>query len=645
MPEFERSNARPIHPDTQSVLNDLEPEPSPDNNPFFHQSSPVPDPEDADYTDYTALLQQLPVFEPYDRRANTSSPISESGTKDQRISWMTSAGQSRNSSTKPAISLIPSAFVSSLTNDESRRSDQQLLPVQEHGKAYEEVRRSNAFVASLGTDLQVTLLPKLRTIESSRDGLLSAQLSVEATERQLALVRQGFSQRVKKARDICRDREPPDAAAWTRVQKTITKLADSLLKLGTAEKVLQSQQRRVTLEHGHLRDAVNDLYGLITAGARLGDSEASMEDQLFENRAAPSTSPPAPPASVFSLPHDPYVSAALRYDSALSETKPPSKIRHADTPSIKSSRNSGRLGNAQPEQAASGRARPAKDILDTTRSRSKLFPKLAKSQRPELVCWGAQFSFEGLDVVAAQAETCDTLRASEMIRSIRQDDLQPELSTHIAEKPPNEEQGPSDSSMQIRRGMARKFLDINVPLFHLSDLISMWGSSMSQNTWTDLHWTRRYSQPPAKGRKALDDVVGEHGPKEYAAYIPLLTSFLRGLDLHSHPISLPLKRAESIPSLWVEPDVHRSQSPRSQSLREETARYSSLRVPATPTTSSPEKAQDAAAVPAARSSSEVTENRDGNAKQVQDNVLGTTDTDEAKPRTNAETFTLDICQD
>lgn len=595
--------------------------------------------------DYGDLLSQLPVFEPYNPRNDTLSEVSDVGLLNRRSgSWRVSSSKSQLSNRHRRTGSLEYG-TSGYVYDPSAKSKKSPQSGAGQLESSQGVDAAGSEGISINAEVQLEWLSKLRQIERRRDRLLRAQLKVETTERQLATARADLKRNIRNSVSTSRNSDLSDADARTRLASLSAKLLNKITALDAVEKELQLQQRQVTLKQTEFRTATDDLFAILAAGARLGDSEASVEDRQYEDVASVSASPPS----------------QQRLSTISESQRELSVVSPADQPAIEQSRLSEiqSLGYHS-ELPTTGVSRilemgPGSNDVEIHQRRPHRRP--GRAAIAEVPAFGAQFNRSDVDEATMKAESNRWLRPSESVRLIRSKDLGPEMSTSELVYAKNIQ------SARIRRGIAAKFAEINVATFHLKDWLSMWGSSMSQNSWTDFWATVRYDTPEASERRLpLCDLVAPLEDKEFDEYAVAATDFLRQLDVHSYLKSLP--RLSDIAKRSASVVVQRHETSKTASLIES---FNTNRHLASPSSSPRNQSRHHVLSRIASSRSEVRlENVPGQSlnriDSLQDeensesegglafarkglSVPPSTDADKRRPLTNAEKVSHEVCQD
>lgn len=373
------------------------------------------------------------------------------------------------------------------------------------------------------------LLPSLqilRTIMEKRDQLYRRQLQIDSIERQLAEDRRRIEKEVKRATQVV-SHPKPEIDFRFKWARSLARLDSYIKNMTGNEEKLDEEERELLRAQLELKTVVGELYASLTLGARIDESEASVDDSMA--RAIPPTSPQH-------LPHEltlrgPSVSASESASST--ESVPMIEVSDDDPPDLRLDDPS--LATDPVSQAAVNRAQTNKSTVPK--------PK-RKPRHPELAFCGSNLPSQGLRDYIADAEHDEYLSADDTLRAIREKDLKPEIAIdgdlqRVA------------SSNAFRKTFKQKFESFNVRSYHLNDFISSWGANMSQNAWIDLRRSIHYDRPiVSENREALSlsrlDVA-------------TMTEHLRELDIPS----IPLKYRKTPSSVAVaitnfgNPDTHR----------------------------------------------------------------------------------------
>lgn len=501
-------------------------------------------------TQYAALLQQLPIFEPFKHDSDTISEKSVSLFLDEESELEAVVRQTSFRGHRREISTRTTASPSWRGGRGKRDQFQRQADIPSDPSA--ERTRSSALVFYGGIDNGSMLLPGIRQVDKERRDLLATQLEVEDVERQMSQARVELAEEISMLLQVSRSDEISHEAARNYIQVRLSIVSETLSRTEREEEDLQTRQRRVTYLHSQLNTAIESLYALMTNGARLGDSEADVEDQMFENAALATrfshrsnslrkvqSSTEAEKAPVLSTPEH-FINSQIA-----SNLRTTGQEIH---PRRSSDYGPNDLG--EPNVSQQHRGRQTARVSGRTKH---ITYKATDSQALFLRCVGEQFIAVELDALRVTSSANPLLSASENVRAIRERDLEPELSLD-----PDLTIWTTAEAIRgyvpasTRRGFIQKASDINVPSLHLNDLISMWSLSMSQNSWTDIHRTSQYrGAAPGKKRPLSRTSLGILESHKYSRNV---TDFLRELWVHNYPKKFSFLKASSHSSVRVEPD-------------------------------------------------------------------------------------------
>ncbi|KAK5945605.1 hypothetical protein PMZ80_002810 [Knufia obscura] len=453
--------------------------------------------------DYGALLKEMPSFEPYTYSSSGSmAGIGETGNLQ---------GQSiRDPVREPLVRPVVSG--ASQTLDEVR--------------------------------------VRLEAVESQREELLLAQLKVEETETLSAETRKDFRREIAKGTIMQQNSAAPDDEARGYWGKHLLRLDQLLRTLEENARVVQRQQRRVTLAQTKFRNALDELYVTFTKGARLGESQASLADIGDETRTYGPQFLGGLATGKNDCTEDQDILIAELFEAPL---HPMSVHTDSANRSLVSSSSSG-LASHQPqttEQAsvASRKARSRAARRDVRAALASARESTVRGQNlPALRGFGDQLLLHDLPETMLAAEEFEILKADDALVRIRLDDLKPELEGACLAL---DSEHPTKPVAQPRRGFAQKFSDIDRPSLDINDWVSLWGSSMSQDSWVDFQRTVHYQDIvpiETHSGRVPRFMLRRYDP----AMITPVTDLLRVLDIPSIPVQsgivqrLQVKVAKSI---------------------------------------------------------------------------------------------------